>query len=511
MSAAVFTREPPLEGGMRWLAAAILASANFIAILDMTVANVAVPSIAGSLGITPSEGTWIITSYSVAEAICVPLTGWLAGRIGAVRLIATAMALFGAFSAICGFSSSLTMVVAGRVLQGLAGGLLMPLSQTLLLRIFKRDNAMGAMALWSMTTLVAPVIGPIVGGWLCDNYGWPLIFFINLPIAFICAPVLWRMLRRYEEQASRAPMDVVGLVLLVMFVGALQIMLDIGKDHDWFASPLVWTLAITAVLGFASFLIWELTEEHPIVDLRVFRHRGFVAGVVTLSLGFGAMFATNVVTPLWLQSYMGYTSSWAGKTMAWSGVFAVMAAPFAGRFARKGDPRKLVFVGLLWIAAVTWLRATGTTSITYWQIAVPLMFVGMAMPFFFVPLTSLSLGSVTEKETASAAGLQNFLRTLSGAVATSITATSWDDKAARMHAELANVVDPTATLQTLNGAGLSPDGALTTFNTMVQSQSVMLATNQILSVVAIAFALAAMLVWLAPKPGRAIDITQAAH
>ena len=501
----------PLRGPMLWFAAVLLASANFMAVLDMTIANVSVPNIAGGLGISASQGTWIITSYSVAEAVVVPLTGWLAGRFGAVRVFTTAIAMFGAFSALCGVSGSLGMLVAARIMQGLSGGTLMPLSQTLLLRIFPKERAPAAMALWAMTTLVAPVLGPIMGGALCDNFSWPFIFFINLPITLICAPIAARMLRRFEQALQRAPIDRVGLALLVVFVSALQIMLDIGKDDDWFASTKVCVLAGIALVGFAAFLIWELTEAHPIVDLRVFRHRGFVAAVVTLSLGYGAMFGANVLTPLWLQSYMGYTSTWAGMTTAWSGVCAVLMAPVAGFLMSKGrDPRRIVFVGLTWIAGVMLLRTTLTNDATYWQIAFPLLLMGMGLPLFFVPLTALSLGSVEERETASAAGLQNFLRTMSGAVTTSLVTTLWEDKTTYIHAELAGLADRGGDLlNSMMAAGTPLAAALAQLNALVEGQSVMIATNQVMLLVALAFALAAAVIWLAPKPARAVDMAQA--
>src|SRR5262245_36930073 len=340
----------PLQGGMLWIAAIVLAAANFIAVLDMTIANVSVPNIAGSLGISSSQGTWVITSYAVAEAIVVPLTGWLAGRFGAVRVFTTAMALFGGFSALCGLSSTLGMLVLGRVLQGLSGGVLMPLSQTLLLRIFPKEKAGAATALWAMTTLVAPVLGPILGGWLCDSYGWPVIFFINVPLALLFAPVARRLLMRYEAALVKLPIDKIGLALLIAFVTALQLMLDVGKERDWFASSFICTLAVIAAIGFASFTIWELTAEHPVVDLRVFRHRGFTASVITLAFGFGAMFAVNVLTTLWLQTYMGYKSSWAGVLSAWTGVLAVVGAPLAGKLIGKVDPRRLICFGLVWLA-----------------------------------------------------------------------------------------------------------------------------------------------------------------
>jgi len=434
--------DAPLSGAMLWLAAVMLAMANFIAVLDMTIANVSMPSIAGSLGISASQGTWVITSYSVAEAILVPLTGWLAGRFGAVRVFTTAMMLFGVFSALCGVSTSLEMLVFGRIMQGLSGGSLMPLSQTLLLRVFPKERAPAAMALWAMTTLVAPVLGPILGGSICDNLAWPFIFFINVPIALGCAPLIARTLRRFETDKVKAPIDIVGLVLLIVFVGALQIMLDIGKDHDWFASVEIRALAAIALIGFVAFLMWELTDDNPIVDLRVFRHRGFTASVFTLSLGYGSMFGANVLTPLWLQSYMGYTSTWAGMTTAWSGVCAVLVAPIAGMLmGKKFDPRRLVFAGLVWIAFVTFLRTGLTNGVTYWQIAVPLVLMGIGLPLFFVPLTALALGSVEKRETASGAGLQNFLRTMSGAITTSLVSTAWDDKTTYAHAELAGLTD----------------------------------------------------------------------
>jgi MFS transporter, DHA2 family, multidrug resistance protein len=503
--------DQPLQGVLLWLAAILLASANFMAVLDMTIANVSVPSIAGGLGISSSQGTWIITSYSVAEAVIVPLTGWLAGRFGAVRVFTTTMAMFGAFSALCGLSGSLGMLVAARVMQGLSGGTLMPLSQTLLLRIFPKERAPAAMALWAMTTLVAPVLGPILGGWICDNFSWPFIFFINVPITVLCSPVAARMLRRFEQALVRAPIDKLGLVALVVFVSALQIMLDLGKDDDWFASGEICVLAAVAVIGFAVFLVWELTESNPIVDLRVFRHRGFVSAVVTLSLGYGSMFGANVLTPLWLQSYMGYTSTWAGMTTAWSGVCAVLMAPVVGLLmARKLDARRIVFVGLAWIAVVMFLRTTLTSGVTYWQIATPLIFMGMGLPLFFVPLTALSLGSVEERETVSAAGLQNFFRTMSGAVTTSLVTTLWEDKTTYMHAELSGLADRQGDLaQSMSATGASPEAVVAMLDKLVQSQSVMIATNQMMFLVALAFAIAAAVIWLAPKPARTVDLAQA--
>jgi MFS transporter, DHA2 family, multidrug resistance protein len=503
--------DAPLKGAMLWLVAVVLAGANFIAVLDMTIANVSVPNIAGALGISSSQGTWVITCYAVAEAITVPLTGWLAGRFGAVRVFCTAMGMFGLFSFWCGISNSFGMLVIGRILQGVAGGPLIPLSQTLLLRIFPKEKAAAATALWAMTTLVAPILGPILGGWLCDNYHWSLIFLINVPLAIAMAPFAWKMLKRFETRLERSPIDLIGLGIMVVAVGALQLMLDLGKEHDWFESGLVVGLAVVAAIGLIAFVIWEMGERHPIVNLRVFRHRGFTTSVIVIAAGFGAMFGANVLTPLWLQSYMGYTASWAGMATAWTGVLAVFCAPAAGLLSTKMDPRKLVFFGLVWLGGVLAFRTIATTDMTFWQISGPLLAMGLGLPFFFVPITSLGLASVDEHEVAGAAGLMSFLRTLAGAVATSVVTTSWESKTQVMHAELAGVVDRSGEVaHTLAAGGMNADQTRQALDNLTQSQSVMLATNEIMAFVSLAFFLSALLIWAAPKPKRAVQLG-AAH
>ncbi len=502
----------PLTGGMLWLAAIVLAAANFVAVLDMTIANVSVPSIAGNLGATTSQGTWVITSYAVAEAITVPLTGWLAARFGAVRVFATAMGLFGVASLLCGLANSLGFLVFARILQGFAGGPLMPLSQTLLLRIFPPHMAPAAIGLWSMTTLIAPVLGPIVGGYICDQYSWHWIFLINIPVALGCAFAAWKLLKRYELPLLKNPIDKIGLLILFIWVGALQLMLDEGKQLDWFASPLIVCLAVVAVVGFVAFLIWELHEEHPIVDLRVFRHRGFTMSVLTISLTFAAFFAANVLTPLWLQSFMGYTATESGLTTAWTGLFALMVAPMAAGWSAKMDPRKLIFMGVIWLGMVTFWRTFSTTDMGYWSIAVPLMFMGWGLPFFFIPTTGLALASVEPREMDNAAGLMNFLRTLSGAAAVSLVNTGWENATTRNHAELVGLTDRTGeVLHGLEASGMAPEAALRALDGIVTGQSVMLATNQVMLVIAVCFVFAACVIWLAPKPSRVVAPGEGGH
>ncbi len=504
--------EENLSGAILWVAAFMLSAANFIAVLNLTIANVAVPNIAGNLGATTSQGTWVITSYAVGEAITVPLTGWLAARFGAVRVFVWALAMFGVFSALDGLSTSLGLLVFARIFQGFSGGPLMPLSQTLLMRIFPKEKGTAAIGLWSITTLVAPVIGPILGGYLCDEYSWPWVFHINLPIALCCAFIAWQLLKQYTEPLSRNPIDVIGLGLLVVWVAALQIMLDEGKDLDWFASDEIIALALIAATGFVAFIIWEFHEEHPAVDLKVFRHRGFTASVMTISLAYAAFFGVCVLTPLWLQSFMGYTATWAGLATAWSGVTAVFVAPVAAQLTSRVDPRKLVFGGVVWMGLVTLWRTVATTDMGFWDVAFPLMAMGLGMPFFFVTTTALAIASVEEREMDSGAGLMNFLRTLSGAFATSLVTTSWSNRITYNHAELVGLADGDGGIRTMLERFDMPTDAINQgMDYMITGQSVMLATNQLMWIIGIIFIFAASIIWLAPKPNRAVDPSQGGH
>ena len=506
-------KEPiPLTGTALLIAGFLLAVGNFMVVLDMTIANVSVPSIAGGLAVSPNQGTWVITSYSVAEAIVVPLTGWLSQRFGTVRVFLLGMAGFGLFSLLCGFAPSLGWLVAFRVMQGACGGPIMPMSQTLLMRIFPPQQRGQAMGLWSMTTVVAPIAGPILGGVICDNIGWSWIFFINVPVAAICCFFAWRALRSQETPTERKPVDLVGLALLITFVGSLQIMLDKGKDLDWFQSPFILGLAIVAGLGFASFLIWELTDANPIVNLRVFRHRGFSAAVVTISLTFGAFFASIVLVPLWLQTNMGYTATWAGYVTAWGGVLAVVMSPIVAGFVGKIDSRILVTFGVSWLAGIALIRSGLASNASYWVIALPFLAQGLAMPFFFIPTNQLALSSVLPEEVASASGLSNFMRTTSAAFATSLITTNWDNAAVRDRVGLVGSINsPGALVTKLAGPAGNTATALRQIDAVTQSQAVMLATDQMFLITSVAFLLAVAVMWLAPKPVMAAPPVMGGH
>ncbi|KTE19682.1 multidrug resistance protein B [Sphingopyxis sp. H050] len=501
-AAAPLHSEPqPLTGVRLIVAAFALALANFVVVLDTTIANVSVPHIAGGLAVSPTQGTWAITSYAVADAISVPLTGWLAMRFGTVRWFMISIIGFGIFSFLCGISRTLDGLILFRVLQGLSGGPLMPLSQILLLRIFPKERAGIGLAIWAMTTTTAPILGPILGGLISDNWTWPWIFFINLPIVAICAFGVFTLLSPFETKRAKARIDVIGLVLLVLSVGAFQIMLDTGREHDWFGSTWIVGLAIVAAISFAAFVIWELTDANPVVNLRVFRFRGFSFATLAISLGFGAFFAQVVLTPLWLQQVVGYTATETGYVVAWIGVFAVLLSPVAAGLIGKFDIRISICAGILWMALMSVLRASWNADVDYWTLALPHVLQGMGMPFFFVGLTALALSSVPAHLQTSAAGLMSFLRTLCGAIGTAIATTAWDDASRTTRSELVSSLNNSeATLSSLQGAGLTLEQARAVLDRLVEGQAATIGVLHLFLASGVVFVIAAAAVWLAPRP-----------
>ncbi len=500
----------PMTGPALLLAGMVLALTNFMVVLDTTIANVSVGHIAGSLGISSTQGTWIITSYAVAEAICVPLTGWLASRFGTVRTFAWGMIGFGLFSILCGLSSSLTMMVACRIGQGLCGGPLMPLSQTLLLRIFPKEKHGQAMGLWAMTTVVAPVLGPILGGTISDNWSWHWIFFINVPIAVLCAFGTFRLLAPAETRKELVGVDKVGLALLILWVGALQVMLDIGREHDWFQDGFIVGLAIVATVGAAIFIVWEVTDKQPIVDLRVFRHRGFTISVISLAFAFGTFFASAVLIPQWLQSSMGYTATEAGYVTAFTGVGAVIMSPVVAKLLDKVDPRGIVCVGILWLGFTSYLRVYWSSGADFWTLAMPQVLQGFGMPLFFIPLTTIGLGAVEPEETASAAGVMSFLRTIAGAVGTSVSTTLYANNAVVARSEIVSKLNSDSSSQALQAGGFSLDQVRGVIEQSVTQEAYALAINHIFLLSTLVFVGAAMIIWLSPRPLRVVE-AGAAH
>lgn len=489
-----------LKGAKLALAAFVLALANFMVVLDMTIANVSVPHITGSLAVSSSQGTWVITSYAVAEAICVPLTGWLAGRFGAVRVFSISLLGFTIFSILCGFSNSLAMLVICRIGQGIFGGPIMPLSQMLLMRIFPPEKQSQAMGMWAMTTVVGPILGPILGGTISDNLSWHWIFFINIPVGLLCAFGAMRLLKAAETPIAKLKIDTIGLALLILWIGALQLMLDLGHEHDWFNSGMITSLAVITLIGFVVFMIWELTEKHPVVNVKIFRYRGYSIATLALALGFGAFFGSIVLIPQWLQINLGYTASWAGYLTATMGFGSLLMSPIVAKIATKYDQRALACFGLMLLGGVTLMRSFWVTDADFMALALPQIIQGFAVPFFFIPLTNMALASVKTEELASAAGLMNFCRTMAGAIGASIAVTIWDDHAKVARSEMVSSLHLEETQRNLSQAGYSPESILGIISNLVDKEALTLSVNHVFLILSMVFIFAGLIIWLCPRP-----------
>lgn len=492
---------PPLEGAARMWGTIALSAATFMNVLDTSIANVSLPAIAGDLGVSPNQGTWVITSFAVANAIAVPLTGWLSLRLGQVRLFVSSVVLFVIASWLCGLAPNMTMLIAFRALQGFVAGPMIPLSQSLLLASYPRALAGLAMAMWAMTTLVAPVTGPLLGGWITDNINWSWIFYINIPVGIVAALASWAIYHKRESVTRKLPIDKVGLALLVLWIGCLQMMLDLGKEYDWFSSPIIVGLAVVTVVGFLFFLAWELTDDHPVVELRLFTRRNFWAGTITTSVAYGLFFGNVVILPLWLQQFMGYTATDAGMIMAPVGLLAMVLSPIVGKTVNQVDPRKYATLAFIVFGLVLWMRSRFNTQADFATIMVPTIIQGVAMAFFFIPLMTITLSGLEPDRIPAASGLTNFVRITAGAMGTSITTTLWENRAALHHAHLAESMGAGSpvvqmTLNGLSASGLTREQALAQMNRLVDQQAFMLAANDIFYLSAALFLVLIPLVWL---------------
>jgi DHA2 family multidrug resistance protein len=496
----------PLQGSELLLGTVALSLATFMNVLDSSIANVSLPAIAGNLGVSPTQGTWVITSFGVSNAISVPLTGWLTQRFGAVRLFTMSVLLFVLASWLCGLATSLEMLIGFRVLQGLVAGPMIPLSQTLLLSSYPPAKAGMALAMWAMTTLVAPVTGPLLGGWITDNMSWPWIFYINIPVGLGAALVTWRIYASRETPTKKLPIDTVGLALLVIWVGALQVMLDKGKELDWFESDQIVVLGLVALIGFAVFLVWELTQDHPVVDLRLFARRNFLFGVIALSIGYGLFFGNVVVLPMWLQQYMGYTASVAGMAVAPVGLLAILLSPVVGKNVTRVDTRVLATVAFMGFGLVMWMRSHFTTQADFNAILVPTILQGGAIAFFFIPLSAITLNGLTPDKIPSASGLSNFVRITAGAMGTSAVTTIWDNRATLHHAHMTEHIsrtDPAAMegLNQLMSTGMSFDQAAAQITRLIDQQAFTRAADDVYLASSMLFLCLIPIIWMA-KPKK---------
>ena len=425
----------------------LLAMATFMQVLDLTIANVSLPAITGDLGAATSQGAWVITSYAVANAITVPLTGWLSDRYGQARIFAIATALFTLASFLCGLSWTLPMLITARVLQGAMAGFMVPLSQSLLIGNYPPEKRGMALAIWGMTITVAPIVGPLLGGWITDNAHWSWIFFVNVPVGVIAAFGTWQLLKDRETPLRRRP----------------------GKD------------------------------------LELFRHRNFGMSALALSLAYGVFLGTMVIQSLWLQTQMGYTAQWAGYAMAPVGIFAILLAPLVGRSLQHTDPRRFATAAFIVFAVCFFWRAQFTTGADFTTIALPQLLQGVAVAMFFSPLVLINIGGIAPERMASATGTQNFLRTMCGSFGTSLSIALWTQRESMHRAQLAEHISIYAPQTTefsanLGAAGMPPDQINAVLERILAGQANMLATNDIFWLCGCLLIILIPVIWLARPP-----------
>jgi MFS transporter, DHA2 family, multidrug resistance protein len=502
----IVSEEPPaLTSSAKALTAVALALGTFMQVLDTSIANVSIPTIAGNLGVSSDQGTWVITSFAVANGVSVPLTGWLMQRFGVVRTFVMSVGLFTVASLLCGLAWSLPSLILFRVLQGAVSGPMIPGSQALLINVFGPAKRNTALTIWSITTLVAPVAGPVLGGYISDNYVWPWIFLINVPVGAFCLFISWTNLKNQETPTRKLPIDRVGMALLFLWVGALQILLDEGKDLDWFNSGIIVLLLLVTVIAFIAWLIWELTEEHPIVDLSLFKSRNFTLGTVALCLGYAALFANIVLMPLWLQSYVGYTATWAGLASAPSGITAVLVSIFMGQLMRRFDPRFLAASSFVLYAVAYFMRASLTADANFFAFVAPQLVQGVAMGLFFVSLLGVTFDRLAPQKIPAASGLSNFLRITAGSFATSLTTTFWDRRETLHQSHLSDTISvytPTyqQVLEKLHLSGLTDQAAAGVMTRNMVEQSYLLSSLDLFYLCAWLSVLLIPLCFLVRKP-----------
>jgi DHA2 family multidrug resistance protein len=498
----------PMAGARLVVATIALGLGSFMNILDLTIVNVAVPTVAGDFAVTPTEGTWVITSYSVAEAIMLPMAGFIAGRYGEVRSFVAGTLLFTLASAICAVSVSFPMLLVGRLMQGVFGASMIPLSQTLLTSIFPPHQRGVALGIWAMTTVVAPIAGPLAGGWLTDNASWHWVFLINLPVGVLVGTTVWTLMAERDvilPEKRHQKIDWIGLGLLVVGIGSLQILLDKGNELDWFSSNTIIALAVTATVGILLFVAWELGEPAPLVDLRLFTRRNFLVGALSLWIGAMAFFAVVVIVPLWLQTHQDYTPFWAGKAVALGGVFPFILGPIIGVFIGRVDARMIVTFGFVVFASVGYWSANFTPDIDYWSLAISRLFMGLGIVCFFLPVVTISLSGLPPERVAAASGLVNFMRNLGISFGTAITTWLWTSHASASHAILMeNVQDSNFLLRQyldrLHQLGMPDDVALAYLEQTITNQAYTIATDHILTISATVMIALVPLIWWAKPP-----------
>lgn len=484
-------------------ATAGLALAVFMYVLDGTIANVSLRTIAGNLGANSSQSAWVITSFAASNAIALPLTGFLVRRTGQLRLFLWSMGLFTAASLLCGIAINMEMLILCRILQGAVAGPLIPTTQALMLSIYPPERRGYALSMIAMVTVVAPVAGPLLGGWITDSYSWRWTFLINIPVGIFACTLVASQMRGRPERTQQSKVDRIGLFALILGVGALQILLDKGNEADWFNSTLIVVLTIVAAVGLLFFVIWEWTDPQPIVNLQLFRRRNFRVGTLALIFAYSAFYATNVIMPLWLQRTLGYTSIWAGLAVAPMGILPLLLMPFMGKYAPRFNMRWLVCGAFILLAMASFLRSGFVLEVDFQHIALLQLLQGLGLALFIMPINAILLSDLKPDEIAAGSGLATFMRTLGASLAVSITTLVWDRRTITHHAQLGEslTVYEQSTRQAVATLGQGyPAVGHERLNNLLTEQATQLAFNDVSYALTGIFLLAIMLVWFAKPP-----------
>lgn len=472
----------PLSGIVLFMVTLALSTATFMFVLDYSIANVSIPYISGDLAVSTDQGTYVITSFAVGNAIALAITGWLTKRIGAVKLICLSLLFFTIFSWFCGFAPSFGFLVVSRFLQGLSSGPMIPLSQTLLLMSYPPEKKNAALAFWSTIVVTAPIVGPLLGGWISYDYHWPWIFYINIPVGIFSMVAIWLILKHRETPKEEAPVDWVGLILLALGVTCLQFLLDKGEQYDWLRSDLIITCAVTSFVAFTFLLVWSLTHHRPLIELQLFKIRTYAISVLYIGVIYAIYFGSVVLVPLWLQTSMNYTSIWAGIAVAPIGIAPFILGPFMGKAVTRFGTAPLLGICCILFAISCFYTAYFDTDVDIWHIGFSRFLLGCALVFFITPLFSLSVQDVPKEKLASATGIFHFVRAMVGGVGTSIFTTMWVRRSAYHHERVGESVtsfspQTTSYLEQLNGLGLTGEKGLAELNRTLNQQADILAIN----------------------------------
>ncbi len=472
----------PLFGYKRFLSLVGLSLATFLIVLDYTIANVSIPYIAGDLSVSTNQGTYVITSFAVGNAIILPVSGWLTERIGAVRLILISILLFVFFSWVCGGAPNFQTLLLGRFLQGFVSGPLIPLSQSLLVSTNPPEKKTAVLAFWSAVVVAAPVMGPLLGGWLSFDYRWSWVFYINIPFGLLSALLIWYTLKDFKTKTEKTPVDYIGFFLLAVGVSCLQIVLDRGEQYDWMRSHYIVTLSILSALAFCYLLVWEYLHPHPIIDLSLFKIHSYAVSVIFIGVMYAMYFGSVVLIPLWLQLYMGYNAIWAGIAVAPIGIAPLFLSIFAGKLvSRYGSIKPLILCFILF-AVSCFYTAYFTTAVDIKHLWASRFLLGCGLVFFITPLFSLSIQEVGTKRLTQATGIFHFVRAISGGIGTSIFTTLWTRRTAFHHERIGSALTPSSEamnsfLQNLESLGVKGKKALGITNDLLDGQASMLALN----------------------------------